>query len=367
MKIHAAVVRELNKLSIEMVELAPPGNGEVLVKIRAAGVCHSDLHTLKGELRTVPPLVLGHEGAGIVEEVGPGVTSVRPGDSVLVNWLPADYTCPTCLRGFPNVCERLFKTTFQGLLPSGETRLTTNDGVKLKHYLGASTMADYAVLDQGSVIPIPSDVPFDVGAVIGCAVATGVGAVINTAQAIPGSVAAVIGCGGVGLAALQGCQLAGCRPIIAVDVVPGKLEIAKAMGATDIVNAKETNAVKAIRSVTKGGPDFIVDTVGSAITIPQAIQAVRMGGTAVVAGLHSANVEIPFVPGWLIFQNKQVRGSFAGQIRPHLDLPKLVELYRGGRLRLNELITKRYPLKDVESAFADMQAGTTARGVIIFE
>ncbi len=367
MKMQAAVVHELNKLDVEMVELDPPQNGEVLVRMRAAGVCHSDLHTLKGELRTAPPLVLGHEGAGVVEQVGPGVTGIRVGDPVLVNWLPADYTCPTCLRGHPNVCDRLFRTTFQGLLPSGETRLKTSDGTKLKHYLSAATMAEYAVLDQSGVIPFPPDVPFDVAAITGCAVATGVGAVMNTAQAIPGSSAAVIGCGGVGLAALQGCQLAGCYPVVAVDVMPSKLEFAKGMGATDVVNSKETNPIKALRTLTHGGPDFIIDTVGSAVTIPQAIQAIRPGGIAVVAGLHSANVEVPFSPGSLIFQNKQLRGSFAGSIRPHLDLPKLIELYRGGRLRLNELITKRYALKDVNQAFADMQAGTVARGVIIFE
>jgi Zn-dependent alcohol dehydrogenase len=284
-----------------------------------------------------------------------------------VNWLPADYTCRTCLRGFPNVCERLFTTTFVGLLPCGETRLTTTEGVKLKQYLSSATMAEYAVLDQAGVIPFPPDVPFDVAAITGCAVATGVGAVMNTAQVVAGSSAAVIGCGGVGLAALQGCLLAGCYPIVAVDVVPGKLEFAKKMGATDVVNAKETNPIKALRSLTHGGPDYVVDTVGSNITIPQAVQAIRPGGIAVIAGLHSANAEIPFSPGALIFQNKQLRGSFAGSIRPHLDLPKLIELYRGGRLRLNELVTRRYPLDKVGKAFEDMQAGTVARGVVIFE
>ena len=186
--------------------------------MQAAGVCHSDLHTYRGELRTVPPLVLGHEGAGIVEAVGDGVTKVKPGDRILVNWLPACESCRTCLNGHFNLCERFASTIFKGMLLDGTSRLTTLEGVSLKHYLAAATMSEHIVISEASAIPIPADVPFEIAAVIGCAVATGVGAVVNTGGVTAGSSTAVIGCGGIGLSMIQGCKLAGCHPIIAVDL-----------------------------------------------------------------------------------------------------------------------------------------------------
>lgn len=367
MKTRAAVVREINQLTIETVELDAPKANEVRVRVRAAGVCHSDLHNMRGELRLTPPFVLGHEGAGIVEAVGSHVTKVKPGDRILINWLPADGTCPTCLRGHSNLCERLPRTTFQGLLPDGTSRLKTGDGIQLKHLLSAATMSERIVIDQASAIPFPADVPFEVAAIIGCAVATGVGAVINTARVTAGSSAAVIGCGGVGLSAILGCQLAGCHPIIAVDVLDSKLEFARRMGATETVNARNTDVVKALRALTRSGPDYVFDTVGSVTTIPQALQSVAPAGTAVVAGLHAAKIDVPISAGALVFQNKRLLGSFAGSINPPLDLPRLVELSRAGKLPLDALITKRYPLDAVAQAFADMEAGTIARGVIVFD
>ena len=366
MKVKAAVAREIGKLTIEQVELAPPKADELLVRMCAAGVCHSDLHTYRGELRAVPPVVLGHEGAGVVEEVGSNVSQVRPGDRVLVNWLPACKVCPTCLSGRYNLCERLPRTTFQALLPDGTTRLRTLDGVTLKHYLSAATMAEYAVIHEASAIPFPEDVPFEVAAIIGCAVATGVGAVINTAQARAGLPAAVIGCGGVGLSAIQGCKLVGCHPIIAVDVMDSKLEFARKMGATHTVNARETDVAVALRALARGGPEYVFDSVGSGVTIPQGLQCARPGGTVVVMGLHAAKTEVPVSPGTLVMQNKRLLGSFVGSVRPHLDLPMLVELYRGGRLPLDALITKRYSLEGLLQAFDDMEAGKIARGVLVF-
>jgi len=233
-KVAAAVVRERGKLTIETVELDGPKEGEVLVRLRAAGVCHSDLHTLRGELRTQPPLVLGHEGAGIVEEVGSGVTQVKAGDRVMVNWLPACGSCPQCLRGNHTLCERLAESTFKGGLRDGTSRMRTADGVVLKQYLGAATMSERTVIQEAGAVPIRDDVPFEVAAVTGCAVATGVGAVINTAKVSAGSSAAVIGCGGVGLSMIMGCRLAGCHPIVAVDVKAKKLELARSFGATDV-------------------------------------------------------------------------------------------------------------------------------------
>lgn len=367
MKVKAAVVREAGKLTIEEIELDPPQAGEILVHVRAAGVCHSDLHTYRGELRVTPPLVLGHEGAGIVEEIGDGVTKVKPGEPILVNWLPACGTCPMCLNGHFNLCERFATTIFPGMMLDGTSRLKTLDGVQLKHYLGAAAMSEYIVISEASAIPIPGDVPLEVAAVIGCAVATGVGAVLNTARVRAGSSAAVIGCGGIGLSMIQGCRLAGCHPIIAVDVLDSKLAFARQLGATETVNAQEVKVVKALRGLTANGPDYIFDSVGSATTIPQALQAVRPGGTAVIAGLHAAKIEVPISAAALVLQNKQLLGSFAGSVCPWLDLPKLVELYRAGRLQLDDLITKHYALEDLPQAFDDMEAGSIARGVITFD
>ncbi|MCC9076435.1 Zn-dependent alcohol dehydrogenase [Litorilinea aerophila] len=366
MKIKAAVVREIDQLTIEEVELAEPKAGEVLVRMRAAGVCHSDLHTYKGELRSTPPIVLGHEGAGIVEAVGPGVTKVQPGDAVGINWLPACNSCPTCLAGRPNLCERFPSTTFRSLMPDGTTRHRTLDGMALKPYLSSATMAEYAVIHQDGIVPLPPGIPFEVAAITGCAVMTGVGAVLNTAQVQPGSSAAVIGCGGVGLSAIQGCRLAGCYPIIAVDVMESKLAFARELGATHTVHARETDVVEALRELTRLGPDYVFDSVGAAPTIAQALQSVRPGGTAVIMGLHATKIEVPISPAVLVLANKRLLGSFAGSARPLVDLPKLLQLYQGGRLELDRLITKRYPLEELPQAFADMEGGAIARGVLVF-
>ena len=367
MKIQAAVVRAVNQLAIEDVELDGPTADEVLVRIRAAGVCHSDLHTLRGELRTVPPVVLGHEGAGVVETVGANVTKVKAGDRVVINWLPACNVCPTCLAGRPNLCERFPATTFQSLMPDGTTRHKTPDGMTLKPYLSSATMAEYAVIHQDGIVPLPDGVPFEVAAIIGCAVLTGVGAVLNTAKVLPGSSAAVIGCGGVGLSAIQGCQLAGCYPIIAVDVVDRKLALSRELGATHTINSREQDAVKTLRALTHNGPDYAFDSVGAAVTISQALQGVRPGGTAVVMGLHATKIEVPIAPSVLILANKSLLGSFAGSARPLVDLPKLIQLYQAGRLQLDKLVTKRYPLTELPQAFADMEAGNVARGVLMFD
>ena len=352
-------------MAIEEVELAPPNEREVLVRMCAAGVCHSDLHTLRGELRAVPPLVLGHEGAGVVEAVGSGVTRCKPGDRIVVNWLPACESCPTCLSGRQNLCERLAATTFKAMLVDGTSRLTTTDGMTLKHFLSAATMAERAVISESSAVPLPDGVPFEIAAVIGCAVATGVGAVMNTARARPGLPAAVIGCGGVGLSALLGCKLAGCNPIIAVDVLDSKLEFARAMGADDTLNsATSENPAKDLWAMTGGGPEYVFDSVGAAATIGLSVKAVRPGGTATIVGLHAAKQAVAIPAGALVLQNKRLLGSFAGSIRPRLDLPRLLGLYLGGRLPLDDLITKRYPLDDLDKAFDDMEAGRVARGVL---
>ncbi len=367
MKTKAAVVREIRQLAIEQVNLDPPKPYEVLVRMKAAGICHSDLHTYRGELRAQPPLVLGHEGAGIVEEVGAEVSHVKPGDRVMVNWIPSCNHCPACFRGQNNLCDRLSGTTLQALLPDGTTRLSTEDGLTLKHYLSTSTMAEHAVLDQASVIKLPDDVGYEVASIIGCAVLTGTGAVLNTAQVNPGSSVAVIGCGGVGLSAIMGAKLAGCYPIIAVDVMDSKFAFAKELGATHTINSGDVDAVEALRELTNGGPDYVFDSVGAAPTINQALLGVRPGGTAVVMGMHSMKENVPITSANLIAMNKKLLGSFAGSARPHLDLPHFLELYRSGRLPVDKLVSKHYQLEELAQAFEDMEAGKVARGVILFD
>jgi len=248
----------------------------------------------------------------------------------------------------------------------GTTRLTTIDGLALKHLLSAATMAEYAVVDESGAVAVPDGVPNEVAAVVGCAVATGVGAVINTAQARPGLPAAVIGCGGVGLSAIQGCKLAGCYPIIAVDVMDSKLEFARVLGATHTINSSQVDLVDALREITGSGPEYIFDSVGAAATIEVALRAVRPGGTATIVGLHAAKAEVGISAGALVLQNKRLLGSFVGSIRPRLDLPMLMDLYLAGKLQLDDLITKRYPLDALPQAFDDMEAGHVARGVLVF-
>lgn len=365
MKIRAVVARAINQLSVEEIDLEAPHSQEVLVRIQAAGVCHSDLHTYKGELRTTPPVVLGHEGAGVVEAVGPNVSRVQVGDRVMINWLPSCLECPSCLAGRPALCERFPTTTIQSRMPDGTLRHRTQDGLELKPYLSSATMAEYAVIHQNGLVPLPDDVPFEIGAVIGCAVLTGVGAVLNTAKIAPGSSAAVIGCGGVGLSALLGCVLAGCYPIIAVDVLPSKLAFARELGATHTINSREVDAVQALREITRLGPDYAFDSVGAVATVTQALMGVRPGGTAVVMGMHALKEDIPIPAAQLIAQNRSLLGCFAGSSKPLVDLPKLIELYRGGKLPVDKLISHRYPLDQIGQAFDELMAGQVARGVLI--
>ena len=379
MRIKAVVSREIGSLGVEEVELDPPKEYEVLVRMHVAGVCHSDLHTYRGELRAEPPLVLGHEGAGVVESVGSAVSRVKPGDRIMINWIPACETCPTCLSGRQNLCERLPATTFKALLLDGTSRLRADDGLMLKHYLSSATMAECAVVHESGVVPIPDDVPYRVAAITGCAVATGVGAVINTAVVRSGLPTAVIGCGGVGLSAVQGCALAGSHPIVAIDVIPGKLEFAKQMGATHTLlleglevdtrraDAREDGRLRdlnELNKITHGGPEYVFDSVGSASTVPQALGMTRPGGTAVIIGMHAFKQEIAIPTSVLVAGNRRLLGSFVGSIRPRVDLPAIIDLYRAGRLKLDEMITRSYRLDEIEKAFSDLEAGSVARCVL---
>lgn len=368
MQCDAAVVREINQLSIEKVQLDLPQPREVLVRMRAAGICHSDLHTMRGELRAKPPLVLGHEGAGVVEVVGKEVRRVQPGDHVVINWLPACGECTMCLSGIANQCERLPRTTFLGLLPDGTTRLSTSDGLVLKHYLSSATLSEYAILHEASVIPIPKDIPFEVAAISGCAVLTGVGAALKTAQVQSGRSVVVLGLGGVGLSMLLACRLAGCQPIIAVDQWEHKLALARQLGADELINSCYQDLVTEVRALTAGrGADFVLDSVGAEATIARGLQALAPRGRMAVAGLFDATKQVAIPAGALIFQEKHLMGSFAGSSNPNLDLPWLLSLFQSGQLPVERLITHRYSLKEVPQAMEHLQKGLMGRGVVLFD
>lgn len=364
MQTEAVVVPEIGKLVIETVNLDPPGPVEILIQNHAAGVCHADLHTMRGELRATPPLVLGHEGAGVVVEVGPDVTKVEVGDNVVYNWMPSCNQCEFCLSGRGNLCLQFPQTMLQGLLPNGKSRIHSLEDAEYEHYLGVATMSEYMVTHEKSVIPCSSEIPKPVAAIAGCAVVTGVGAVWNTARARPGKALAVIGCGGVGLCAILGAVAAGCSPIIGVDLEAKKLAMAQDLGADLTLNTSKSDLVEGLKEMTKGGPEYIIDSVGSNSTLGPALEAIKPGGTAVVLGMHSLQKEVRISPLHLVAQNKKLFGSLVGSSRTHVDVPLVLKAYQRGRLNLDGLISKTYSMHDVGTAFADMEVGNVARGVL---
>ncbi|HEY0173775.1 MAG TPA: Zn-dependent alcohol dehydrogenase [Pyrinomonadaceae bacterium] len=368
MNINAAILWEQGApLSVEAAELGAPRAGEVLVELKAAGVCHSDLHPARGDWPTRTPLVLGHEGAGIVREVGEGVRGVRAGDHVVFCWAPPCGACPPCLGGSPVLCDRLERTTYRNRLPAGDTLLTAR-GQRLAHYNGTACFADFAVVAEEGVIAVPPDVPFEALATLGCAVVTGVGAVLNAARPEPGASAAVIGTGGVGLNVVQGARLAGCERIIALDTRAEPLRLAREFGATDAVEASGEEVAERVRELTEGrGADYVFDTVGAPETLAQALGMARKGGTVVLTGLSrlDALASFPLFP--FVMQEKRLVGSLYGSGRPARDVPRLVELYREGKLKLAELSARTYALAEVNDALAALSGGEGARGIILWE
>jgi len=364
MKIKAAILWEQGApLSVEEAELEPPREGEVLVELKSAGVCHSDLHPVRGDWPTRTPLVLGHEGAGVVREVGSSVTSVRAGDHVVFCWAPPCGKCKLCLEGRPVLCDRLAKTTYRNRLPAGGSRLRARDQ-ELNHFNGTACFADFAVVAQEGAIAVPADVSFDVLSTLGCAVVTGIGAVTNAARVESGSSVAVIGAGGVGLNVIQGAVLRECPQIIALDLRASALSLAKEFGATHTIDAAE-KGVDQIREITSGrGADFVFDTVGNANTISQALDCVRKGGSVIVTGLSRTDTlaSIPTFP--FVMQEKRLIGSLYGSGSPAIDIPRLVDLYQKGKLKLRELVTHRYRLAEVNDALGQLASGTDARGII---
>lgn len=353
------------EFKLEDVELAPPGPGEARVRVAAAGVCHSDWHFVTGELRSQLPVVLGHEGSGVVEEVGPGVTRVVPGDRVVLLWRAGCGHCEYCSRGRPALCASGRRMVASGGLLDGTSRLRGRSG-EIKHFLGVSCFAEQTVVPETSLLPLPGDVPLEIAAIAGCAVMTGVGAVVNTARVGPGSSVLVIGAGGVGLSAVMGAHLSGASPIIVADVVDGKLELAAEFGATDLIHAGEQDIVAAARALTGGeGVDYAFEAIGRRETLEQAIRAVRRAGTAVAVGLPATGVEVAVNVVDLVDSEKTLKGSLYGSTRHFADIPRLFDLYRRGRLPLDRLISRRYPLAEINEAYRALLAGEVARSVLI--
>jgi S-(hydroxymethyl)glutathione dehydrogenase / alcohol dehydrogenase len=364
MKMQAALVAERGKpIQVQEVTLADPGEGEVRVKIVASGVCHSCLHAADGSWTHMPvPIVLGDEGAGIVESAGRGVRGVKEGDPVILSWSPACGLCHYCATARPVLCER--RSTRPGTLPDGTTRLSQGDNT-LYHFGTVASHAEYTTIPDSCAIPITSTMPLEMAALIGCSVMTGVGAVLNTAQVPAGAGMAVFGTGGIGLNVIQGGALIGAYPIIAVDMLPQKLEWARQLGATHTVNASEVDPIEAIRDITRRGADFTFVAVGSTRAITQAWDATAHGGSCVLIGLPPTDATVTFTGLSLQANEKVLRGSRYGSARMREDFPRMVDLYLGGKLKIDELINRRFTLGETDAAYKALAAGELARGLIV--
>jgi len=367
MIVRGAVLREMGlpapyaesrPLRIEEVELAPPGPGELLVRVRAAGLCHSDLSVIDGSRPRVMPMLLGHEATGeVVQSEAPGFAV---GDSVVFAFVPACGECGPCAEGRAALCEPGAAANTAGTLLSGVRRL---DGVH--HHLGVSGFADHAVVSARSAVKIDPSLPPEIAALFGCAVMTGVGAVVNTAQVQAGRSAVVFGLGGVGLSALLGAALVGAHPLVAVDVVPEKLSLARSLGATHTIEAG-ADAVEQVRDATSGGADYAFETVGSAEVLEQAYGATRRGGTTVTAGLPhpSQSFSVPAVS--LVAEERTVKGSYLGSSIPSRDIPRYISLYQAGRLPVDRLLSATVGLDELNQAFDNLAAGRSIRQVLLF-
>ncbi len=372
MKTKAAVLNEIGMprpyaesrpLAIEELELDPPGEGEVLVRIRAAGLCHSDLSVINGDRPRPTPIALGHEAAGEVVEPGPGVTDLNPGDRVVMVFVPSCGHCVPCMEGRPALCEPGAVANGAGTLLSGARRLHRN-GNDIHHHLGVSAFAEYAVCARPSLIKVDDDLPFEEAALFGCAVLTGVGAVVNTAKVPPGTSVAVVGLGGVGLNALLGGVLSGAERILAVDLNPDKLALARKLGATDTFEAGADDCVASVREATGGGVDYAFEMAGSVKAMDLCYRITRRGGTTVTAGLSHPdhNFEVQHVS--LVAEERTVKGSYIGSCVPVRDVPRYIALYRRGRLPVDRLMSGTLPLEDINRAFDRLADGQAIRQVV---
>ena len=360
MKIRAAVLcAPKEPFRIETVDLDEPHAGEVLVKITAVGVCHSDWHLVTGDTKHPMPVIAGHEGAGVVQAVGQGVANIKIGDHVVLSWAPACGHCFYCLRDRPNLCDTYTAPIWAGTMLDGTTRHTLN-GKALYSYCGLAAFATHTVVPQQSCVVINKDVPLECACLVGCAVATGVGAALFTAKVQPGDTCVVFGCGGVGLNIIQGCKLAGASQIIAIDTEPKKIWVAKHFGATSVFMAAD-NVPDIVRQRTSGrGADHAFEAIGISSIQEQALRTLRPGGTLTLAGLSPMGTSTNFPAAEIARKEWTIRGSYYGTANPPRDFPMLLDLFTAGRLNLADLITRRYKLEQINEAYQDMLKGELA-------
>jgi S-(hydroxymethyl)glutathione dehydrogenase/alcohol dehydrogenase len=348
-------------LTIEDVSLTKPKGREVLLRTAYAGLCHSDLHFIEGLYPHPTPCVLGHESAAIVEAVGDGVTYVKPGDHVITCLSVFCGTCSQCVTGHPNLCEN----TDVKMLPGVSRRMTWKGGELMNQFLNLSSFGEQMLVHENSMVKIDDDIPLDRGALVGCGVMTGVGAVFNAAKVEPGATVAVIGCGGVGLSAVNGAALAGAERIIAIDRVPSKLDLARELGATDTINASNLDPVEAVRELTKGGVHYSFEALGTKDTAEQSFRMLRAGGTATIIGMVPFGIKIE-LHGYDFLRDRKIQGTSMGGNRFRVDMPRLLEFYQQGKLKLDHMISGHIKLSEINDGFARMKQGTLVRQLIDF-
>jgi len=369
MDVRAAVAVEAGKpLTIETVQLDGPKDGEVLVEIKATGICHTDAFTLSGEdPEGLFPAILGHEGAGVVVDTGPGVSTLKKGDHVIPLYIPECRQCKACLSGKTNLCTAIRETQGQGLMPDGSSRFSLN-GEKLFHYMGTSTFANYTVVPEIALAKIREDAPFDKVCYIGCGVTTGIGAVINTAKVEAGANVVVFGLGGIGLNVIQGAHMVGANRIIGVDLNPSKKSLAEKFGMTDFVNPKDIDGdlVAYLIELTDGGADYSFECIGSVNTMRQALECCHRGwGVSVIIGVAGAGQEISTRPFQLV-TGRVWKGTAFGGAKSRTQVPQIVDWYMDGKINIDDLITHTMPLEDINEAFDLMHEGKSIRSVVVF-
>ena len=364
----AAILEQANTpLRVDEVELDGPKDEEVLVRLEATGVCHSDLNVIKGDMAVPLPVVLGHEGAGIIEKVGRKVTEVKPGDKVVCSVTSYCGKCRSCLVGKPYTCERVPVTAMlYGSMADGTTRLKRLAGEKVHHFLCQASFAEYAVIEEEAAVKVPDDAPLDIVCLLACGASTGIGAVVNKAQVAAGSSVAVFGCGGIGLAAIMAANLVGALRIFAVDLLDSKLEMARELGATDLINAAREDPVEKIQAAQEWGVDYGFEAIGNPAAITQAFNATRPGGMTVVLGIAPLGATFT-IEAWRFLGDMVLTGCAAGCLRPRVDIPRYVDLFMAGKLPLDKLVSARYPLNRINDAIEHTLEGKILRGVITFQ
>ncbi len=375
MRVKAAVLRQIGlappyaqsrPLDIVELDLAPPGRGEILVRIKAAGLCHSDLSVIDGSRPRPTPMALGHEAAGVIEALGEGVSDLTIGDHVVLVFVPSCGRCGPCAAGRPALCEPGARANGAGTLLGGERRLSFR-AEPVNHHLGVSAFAQHAVVARESCVRIDPDLPLDLAALFGCAVLTGVGAVVNTAKVEPGASVAVIGLGGVGLSAVLGAKLSGASRIVAVDLSDEKLAFARALGATHAVNAGAPDVVDTIRTLTSGGVDTAFDMAGAVPALELAFAVTARGGATVTAGLPRPDKRLSLAPVTLVAEERTLRGSYIGSAVPLRDVPRYIALFKAGLLPVDTLLTHRLRLEEINEGFDRLREGIGVRQVVMFE